>query len=56
MLRKLLSLFGFQITYVSEYGEHKYRFDTIDAGMNGPLHEARSVGPAWAKMRISRAS
>lgn len=56
MLRKLLSLIGYQIEYVSEYGVHKFRYDGIDAQCGRPIHPSMSVAPPWAKLRIVKMS
>jgi len=56
MIRKLLSLFGLQIRYQSEFGTHTHRYDSIDMQMQRPIHREMTVAPPWAKMRISRSA
>lgn len=56
MLRKLLAKFGCRIEYVSEYGVHEFRYDSIDAQCGRPIHPSMSVAPPWAKRRIVRAA
>ena len=56
MFRKLLSFFGYELSYVSEYGEHETRYGSADMQAQRPIHQGMSVAPPWAKMRIKRAS
>lgn len=52
MIRRLLSVFGYRMVYVSEWGEHDFRYDGIDRAMGRPIHQGMSVAPPWAKRRI----
>lgn len=52
MIRWLLKLFGYRVVYVSEYGTHESRYDSIDYMMGRPIHENMSVAPPWAKTKI----
>lgn len=52
LLRKL----GFSVEYVSEFGVHPTRYDSIDCAMGRPIHPNMSVAPPWAKRRIRRQS
>lgn len=53
-MRRILSYLGYRIEYVSEYGVHAYRYDSVDAALVRPIHKDMSVAPPWAKMRIRR--
>ena len=52
MFRKLMSLFGYRIEYVCEWGVYDSRYDSIDFHCNRPIHREMSVAPPWADMRI----
>lgn len=54
MIRWLLSLFGYKIVYVSEFGVHDSRYDSIDEQMGRPIHKDMSVAPPWAKAKLER--
>ena len=54
MIRWMLGIFGYRIVYVSEFGTHDTRYDSLDAMMGRPVHENMSVAPPWAGMRIVR--
>jgi len=52
MIQWILKLFGYRIVYVSEYGTHNNRYDSIDYQMGRPIHKNMSVAPPWAKLKI----
>lgn len=52
MLTWFLKLFGYKIVYVSEYGVHDHRYDSIDRHMGRPIHKDMSVAPPWARLTI----
>lgn len=54
MIRRILNYFGYKIEYVSEFGVHDWRYDSIDYTMGRPVHPHMSVAPPWAKRRIVR--
>ena len=54
MMRKLLNLLGYEITYVCEWGTYLHRYDGIDRHMCRPIHKKMSVAPPWAKLQIRR--
>ena len=55
-MRRLLKWLGYEVYYTSEFGEHAYRYDSIDAGMCRPIHKDMSVAPPWAKLKIRKIS
>lgn len=55
MIRWLLKFFGYKIVYVSEWGQHDYRYDSTDYAMGRPIHKDMSVAPPWAKRKIINA-
>jgi hypothetical protein len=54
MFRWLVGLFGYRIIYVSEFGTHDSRYDSVDYMMGRPIHKDMSVAPPWAKMKLVR--
>lgn len=56
MIRSILQIFGFQITYVCEWGEYEYRYSGVDQMATRPIHRDMSVAPPWAKPRVRRIS
>lgn len=54
MIRKILTLFGLRIEYVSEFGIHTHRYDSLDFHAGRPIHKDMSVAPPWAKLRIAK--
>ncbi len=54
MLRTVLGWFGLEPYYVSEFGEHAHRYDSIDRAMERPIHPHMSVAPPWAVRKIRR--
>ena len=55
MIRKILALFGLRVVYVSDWGTHSHRYDSIDRHMGRPIHKDMTVAPPWATLRIERA-
>jgi hypothetical protein len=55
VIRKILALFGLRVVYVSDWGSHSHRYDSIDRHMGRPIHKQMSVAPPWARLRIERA-
>jgi hypothetical protein len=53
-IRALLSLVGYRVEYVCDWGTYEYRYDSIDRHMGRPIHQGMSVAPPWAKRRIAR--
>lgn len=56
MLRWMLRLFGYRIVYLSKYGTHDTRYDSMDYMMGRPIHPDMSTAPPWARMKIVRLS
>ena len=56
MIRRLLALFGWRVTYVCAWGEYSRRYDSIDLQMLRPIHENMSVAPPWAQLKLKRDS
>lgn len=56
IIRRLLALFGWRVEYVSEWGTHEFRYDSLDYQAGRPIHKDMSVAPPWAKRRIVRAT
>jgi len=52
MIRSILHRFGYRVVYVSEWGEHDSRYDSLDHAMGRPIHKDMSVAPPWAERRI----
>lgn len=52
MLERLMKLLGYRVEYVSEFGVHSRRYDSIDLAMTRPIHPNMSVAPPWAKRRF----
>lgn len=51
-MKWILSLFGYRIVYVCEWGTFDHRYDSLDAAMCRPVYEGMSTAPPWAKMKI----
>ena len=54
-MRWVLNLLGYRVEYVSDWGVHSRRYNSLDASMGRPIHADMSVAPPWAKLRIVRA-
>lgn len=54
MIDKLLSVFGFRIVYVCEWGTYDSRYDGVDHAMCRPIRKDMSVAPPWARLKIVR--
>jgi hypothetical protein len=55
MIRKILALLGLRVVYVSDWGTHSHRYDSIDRHMGRPIHKQMGVAPPWARLRIEQA-
>ncbi len=54
MIRYILSLFGYELKYICDWGTYNFRYDSIDYAMGRPVHGQMSVAPPWAKLKIVR--
>lgn len=54
MIRRFLEWLGYEVVYVSEWGEKKYRYDYLDHVQTRPIHKGMSVAPPWAKRLIRK--
>ncbi len=52
MIHWFAKLFGYRIVYISEYGTHDSRYDSIDYTMGRPIHKDMGVAPPWAKRKF----
>lgn len=54
MIRKLLTLFGYEIVYVHAWGEWEQCYSSVDQNMGRPVHKNMTVAPPGARMTIRK--